>query len=101
MHKVMLKKINFDYSDIDEHGLRNGESAVDYEFCIPASEQILHEVMSIDPGIRVMKNSKGRIGCTSQQWLCINSTHRDEWKKKLFAISYLDDVDRIIETFYE
>ena len=101
MQKMMLDKITFDYSKIDEQGLRNGEVAVDYEFCIPASQDILNEVMAIDPGIRVMKNSKGRIGCTKQQWLCINSTHDVEWKKKLYAIAYLGYVEQIAETVYE
>ncbi|HEY3386538.1 MAG TPA: hypothetical protein VGK46_08520 [Saprospiraceae bacterium] len=97
----MLSKIKFNYSKIDDNGLRNGEVAVDYEFCIPANESIVQEVLSIAPAIRVMKNSKGRIECTKQQWLVINSTHSPEWKKQLYAIAYLDYVENIIETFYE
>ena len=99
--KVNQAKIQFDYSAIDDNGLRNGEVAVDYEFCIPADQKILDHVMKIDQGIRVMKSSKGRIGCTDQQWLCINSTHSAGWKKKLFAIASLSYVERIEETFYE
>lgn len=101
MQKIMLSKIKFNYSKIDDNGLRNGEVAVDYEFCIPANESIVQEVLSIAPAIRVMKNSKGRIECTKQQWLVINSTHSPEWKKQLYAIAYLDYVERIMETFYE
>jgi hypothetical protein len=101
MQKIMLSKIKFNYSKIDDNGLRNGEVAVDYEFCIPANESIVQEVLSIAPAIRVMKNSKGRIECTKQQWLVINSTHSPEWKKQLYAIAYLDYVENIIETFYE
>jgi hypothetical protein len=101
MQKIMLSKIKFDYSKIDDHGLRNGEVAVDYEFCIPANETIVQEIRTIAPEMRVMKNSKGRIGCTSQQWLIINTTHSPEWKKQLYAIAYLDYVERISETFYE
>jgi hypothetical protein len=101
MNKIMMSKIEFDYSGIDENGLRNGEVAVDYEFCIPAEETYLNQVMSIAPAIKVMKNSKGRIGCTSQQWLIINSTRSAEWKKQLYAIAYLNFVERIEETFYE
>ena len=99
--KVNQAKIKFDYAAIDDSGLRNGEVAVDYEFCIPADQQILDQVMKIDQGIRVMKSSRGRIGCTDQQWLCINSTHSAGWKKKLFAIASLSYVERIEETFYE
>ena len=101
MQKIMLSKIKFDYTKIDDNGLRNGEVAVDYEFCIPANESIVQEVRAIAPDMRVMKNSKGRIGCTSQQWLIVNTTHSPEWKKQLYAIAYLDYVDQIIETFYE
>ena len=99
--KVNQAKIKFDYAAIDDSGLRNGEVAVDYEFCIPADQQILDQVMKIDQGIRVMKSSRGRIGCTDQQWLCINSTHSPGWKNKLYAIASLSYVERIEETFYE
>jgi hypothetical protein len=101
MQKINQAKIQFDYSTIDDHGLRNGEVAVDYEFCIPADTAILEQVLKIDQGVRVMKSSKGRIGCTDQQWLCINNTHNPDWKKKLYAIASLSYVERIAETFYE
>ncbi len=101
MQNVNSAKIEFDYSAIDENGLRNGEVAVDYEFCIPASEDILKEILAIDPNVRLMKSSKGRIGCTRQQWLCINSTHSPGWKDKLYAIASLDYVERIQQTVYE
>ena len=99
--KVNQAKIKFDYAAIDDSGLRNGEVAVDYEFCIPADQDILDQVIKIDQGVRVMKSSKGRIGCTDQQWLCINSTHSPGWKNKLYAIASLSYVERIEETFYE
>lgn len=101
MNKINQAKIKFDYSTIDESGLRNNEVAVDYEFCIPADQEILEQVMKIDPGVRVMKSSRGRIGCTEQQWLCINSTHSAGWKNKLYAIASLSYVERVVETFYE
>lgn len=99
--KINQAKIKFDYSSIDDSGLRNGEVAVDYEFCIPADQEILDQVMNIDQGVRVMKSSKGRIGCTDQQWLCINSTRGAGWKNNLHAIASLSYVERIAETFYE
>jgi hypothetical protein len=101
MQNLHPDKIQFDYSSLDENGLRNGEVAVDYEFCIPANEAQFQEVLSIDPGVRLMKSSKGRIGCTNQQWLCINSTHSLDWKDKLYAIASLSFVERIQQTFYE
>jgi hypothetical protein len=101
MEKINMAKIEFDYTSIDEQGLRNGQVAVDYEFCIPANEALLTQVMNIDPAVRVMKASKGRIGCTKQQWLCINSTHSKGWKNKLKAIAHLEFVEKILETHYE
>ena len=101
MQELADAKIKFDINTIDANGLRNGEVSVDYEFCIPASDAILQQVLKIDPNVRAMKASKGRIGCTDQQWLCINSTHGKGWKKKLYAIAGLETVERIQETFYE
>jgi hypothetical protein len=101
MQPIHSAKIEFEFSSLDESGLRNGEVAVDYEFCIPASDEQLKEVIAIDPNVRVMKSSKGRIGCSKQQWLCINSTHSPGWKDKLFAIASLSYVERIQQTFYE
>ncbi len=97
----ILAKIAFDYSAIDEKGLRGGEVAVDYEFCIPARDAALEEVLKIDSEVRVMQKSKGRIGCTEDQWLCINSTHSAGWKEKLYRIASLEYVKRIQETVYE
>ena len=101
MQDLFNAKIQFDIETIDANGLRNGEVSVDYEFCIPARDEILQQVLKIDPNVRAMKASKGRIGCTDQQWLCINSTHGKGWKKKLNAIAALESVERIQETFYE
>lgn len=101
MNSLVSDKIAFDYSAIDDAGLRNGEVAVDYEFCIPANDDLLKEVLKIDAGVKVMKSSKGRIGCTAAQWLCINSTHSPGWKDKLLGIASLSYVERIQETFYE
>lgn len=101
MQDLSNAKIQFDITDIDTNGLRNGEVAVDYEFCIPARDEILQQVLKIDPEVRAMKASKGRIGCNEEQWLCIHSTHGKGWKKKLSAIAALETVERIVETFYE
>ena len=91
----------FDISNMDAQGLRNGEVAVDYEYCIPADEKTLSKVQAIDPNVKLMKSSKGRIGCTKDQWLCISNSHDPEWKEKLMAITGLDFVERIEETVWE
>lgn len=95
------EKIRLDYSNIDAAGLRNGEVAVDYEFCIPAHDDTLNEVKAIEPDVRVLKQAKGRIRCSESEWLCIVNTHDPQWRDKLFAIAALNYVDRIGETFYE
>lgn len=94
-------KIGFDFSKIDAAGLRNGEVSLDYEYCIPADEKALKKVQDIDPKVKLMKTSKGRIGCTKEQWLCISNTHDPEWKEKLMAIAALDFVERMEETVWE
>jgi hypothetical protein len=95
------KKIGFDLTAIDTQGLRNGEVSMDYEFCIPADEMALKKVQDIDAKVRLMKTSKGRIGCTKDQWLCISNTHDPAWKEKLMAIASLEFVERIEETVWE
>ena len=96
-----MHKVHFDYTNLDAGGFRNGISHVDYEFCIPREDKALEQVRKIEPDVKVMKSSRGRIGCTDQQWLCIVSTADDEWKKKLEQIATLSFVQRIEETFYE
>ena len=94
-------KIRFDYSRLDAAGFRNGEVALDYEYCIPADEKAFKKVQAIDPKVRLLKSSKGRIGCNKDQWLCISNTHDPAWKEKLMAIAALDFVERIEETVWE
>ena len=96
-----VSKINFDYSNIDARGFRNGMAPVDYEFCIPAKDADLKIVKQIEPDVKVMKSSRGRVGCTDAQWLCIVNTWDDAWKEKLEQIATLSFVKRIEETFYE
>lgn len=93
--------VEFDLTDIDRDGLRHGQSAVDYEFCIPDTEEALATLRSIDPDVRVMATSRGRIGCRAQEILCIASTHHPDWRKRLRQIASLDFVHRIMETHYE
>ena len=96
-----IRKIEFDYSQIDAAGLRRGVVAVDYEFCIPASESALEEIRRIEPEVNLLPKSKGRVGCREDQWLCIVNTRDPAWKRKLYAIAALGYVERIAEVFYE
>lgn len=99
--QAILSKIQFDYSTIDAAGLRNGAVAVDYEFCIAADEVVFQKVIQIDEAVKLMMSSKGRIGCSKQEWLCINSTYSKDWEKKLYALASLKEVLLIRETHYE
>lgn len=99
--QTILAKIAFDYSAIDDAGLRRGEVSVDYEFCIPADDTKLQEILKIAPEVQVMRKSRGRIGCREGQWLLINTTRGSGWKEALYAIAGKDYVAKIIETHYE
>ncbi|HJW28885.1 MAG TPA: hypothetical protein VJ508_06495 [Saprospiraceae bacterium] len=96
-----LRKIELDTTHIDAHGLNYGEAPVDYEFCIPALATSEKRILSIEPKTRILKLSKGRVGCSDRQWLCIVTTHDDQWRKKLYSIASLSYVNRIIATYYE
>ena len=96
-----INKIQFNYTAIDEGGMKREGVAVDYEFCIPAKDAYAKRVRHIEPRALILSQSKGRSGCTDQEWLCIISYHDAGWKKKLFAIASLPFVEKIQETFYE
>ena len=99
--KKALRKIEFEHSTIDERGYLNGEIMLDYEFCIPKDEKKVAGITSIDPEVIIPRQAKGRIGCSEDQYLCINSNHTQDWRERLFAIASLPYVKRIIQTEYE
>ncbi|UIE36563.1 hypothetical protein [Leptodesmis sichuanensis] len=99
----VLNKITFDLSQISPDGLigpPDGRRSLSYEFCIPATENHLNEVRSINPAIQISR-SPGRIGCTQNQYLCIGETHTPQWREVLIAIAKLDYVQRIDQFFGE
>src|SRR5687768_11850928 len=68
------KKISFDISEIDEHGLigpPDGKRSVAYEFCIPRDQEKRKEVAAIDSTVHFFTGPTGRIGCHTNQYLCI------------------------------
>lgn len=97
-------KIKFDLSQFDAAGLRgppDGKMVVDYEFCIPKKEEFAKEIRTIDPSAKCFSSSKGRIGCTSGEYLCIGNTHQRNYRKILLRLARLGYIQRIEETFYE
>jgi len=96
-------KIRLDFKHIDENGLTgpdDGKVAVDYEFCIPRDEKLWKKVQKIDRTAQ-KSTSRGRIGCTSEQWLVIGTTHQENYKRVLYDLASLPEIVRIEQAFYE
>ncbi len=96
-------KIKLDFKNIDEDGLTgpaNGKVAVHYEFCIPKEEKLWKKVQKIDSSAQ-KSDSRGRVGCTPEQWLVIGSTHQKNWKRVLYDLASIPEVQRIQQTFFE
>ena len=97
-------KINFDTSAINSDGLQGppgGQVSVSYEFCIPGTPQAIAEVQSIDPTAQCTMGSRGRIGCTPAQALCIGNTHQANWAKVLNDLAALPYIERIDRSYFE
>jgi len=90
-------KITFDLSAISPAGLIGNQQSlrsVGYEFCIPAQADTVKAVKAIDPTVQFSR-SRGRIGCQSNQYLCIGETHQPDWKAVLLKLAGLNYVKRI------
>ncbi|NJN86718.1 MAG: hypothetical protein HC881_10895 [Leptolyngbyaceae cyanobacterium SL_7_1] len=99
-----IEKITFDLSRLAANGLvgpPHGLRSLSYEFCIPATAEALAEVQAIDPTVHFYPHSAGRIGCTSEQYLCIGNTRQPNWQQVLLGIAQLEYVERIDEFFGE
>lgn len=99
-----LSKIALPLDDINADGLVGAAGALralDYEFCIPADEASVREVQTIDPRVRVMRGSRGRIGCSSAEFLCVNNTHAPGWRDTLLRLAALPYIRRIQQTDWE
>lgn len=99
-----LAKIKFDLGDIRSDGLRgpvDGLVSVSYEFCVPKDEKTLAEVKKVAPGVTIHAGSRGRIGCTEDQVLCIGSTSGENWREVLLGIAGLGYVAEIRECHFE
>lgn len=92
-----------DFHRFDQDGLagpKGGKVAVNYEFCIPASKKYWDQVKKIDHSAQ-RNGGKGRVACTSGEWLVIGSTHQKNFQRVLFELASLPYVREIQETFYE
>ena len=96
--------IAFDTGRLDARGLQgppDGLRSLMYEFCIPDDREARSEVRAIDPSIRLMPGSPGRIGCADGQVLCVGDTHQAGWRDVLDRLAALPYVTRIEESFAE
>lgn len=97
-------KIGFNINAIDKDGLigpTDGKVALNYEFCIPAENQYIIEVRQIDPSVKCHKKSKGRVGCSKMEWLCIGNTEQEHARLKIHRLSELPYIERIQRTYFE
>ena len=101
---AVWQKIKLDFKNLDQEGLsgaKDSKVAVNYEFCIPRDPKKWKAVRRIDPSAERHAGSKGRIGCSDQQWLVIGSTHQKNYQRVLYELASLDFVERIEQTFWE
>jgi hypothetical protein len=75
--------------------------ALHYEFCIPAAEAYVGQVQAIDPTVEVMRGSRGRIGCSADQFLCVGNTHQPRFREVLSHLVGLPFIERIEQSFAE
>ena len=97
-------KIHIDYRSLDDQGLRgsgDGKVAVSFEFAVPNTEACLARIRAIDPSIMFMPGSRGRIGATASECLCVGSTNQPRYREVLFGLADLEFVTRIEECHWE
>ena len=102
--RAQQEKIAVDLSTVNDRGLRgprDGQRTVSYEFCIPAGERYAAEVQRIDPTLETMRGSRGRVGCTKEQTLCVGNTGQKGYRDVLARLAKLDYVHRIVESTFE
>jgi len=97
-------KVDFDLDELDDNGLvgpPDGKVAVAYEFCVPKDQKLVDEVRSIDPTIAIHAESRGRVGCSPMEVLCLGSTNQPGFREVLERLCGLEYVRRIERTWYE
>jgi len=98
-----LPKIELDLTKLDAGGLRGpqgGKVSVSYEFCIPNTAKCKAAVKAIDPKVRFMPGSRGRIGAGKDECLCVGETRAD-YRTVLKRLADLPYIKRIIECHFE
>ena len=97
-------KIQFDLSQLNDEGLYGppyGLRGLSYEFCIPADEHFVSEVQSIDSTLSIQSDSKGGIGCSESEYLCVGNSHQKNYRQVLLRLAGLEYVEKIEQSFFE
>ena len=100
----LKSKIEFDLNRLDQNGLydvSDGQRALSYEFCIPATVEAAEQVMVIDPSVIIYKDTRGRVGCTDKQYLAMGDTFQKDYRVTLQQLVNLNYVTRIAEVHFE
>ncbi len=82
-------------------GPPDGLRALSYEFCVPGDAEQLDQVRQIDATLEVYPDSRGRIGCSEAESLCVGNTHQPEFRAVLLKLDALPYVKEIHETHFE
>ena len=69
-------------------------------FAYPNRERLWKKVKKIDTTAE-KSESKGRIGCSDAQWLVIGHTHQERYKKVLYDLATMPEIERIEQAFFE
>lgn len=97
-------KITFSLDNIRPDGSRgspDGVTSVAYEFCVPADAKTYQAVRQIDPSVKIYPGSRGRIGCSANEALCIGETHQPNWRQILLELAAQPYIAEIRECFFE
>jgi hypothetical protein len=98
------QKVRLNFRQLDSDGLKGpsgGKVAVNYEFCIPRQEKYWRTVQKIDTSAQQFTTSRGRIGCSNEQWLIVGSTHQPKYRRVLYDLASLPYVELIQEVYWE
>lgn len=98
-----LDKIKFKLSVFDKNGLTGNENnkvALDYEFCVPNTPEILTKISEIDSSIKPVKG-KGRTKCAENTILLTGNSYNKDIKKILCNLSQLEYITEINQVYWE
>jgi hypothetical protein len=97
-------KIAFDLARLDDDGLQgppDGLRALHYEYCIPDRPDTVRAVTVVDPTLHIQGRSPGRVGCGSDELLCLGTTHQPDHRRVLEGLAALPFVSEIREADFE